>query len=564
MLTTKSKTDENLNAVYGINGKGLDRSQDTVVVKETKSATEAKTTGSLGKYSSKGSPAFKYGTQLFGLPYQFLDSVDKRFPKISKTLGRSYVEHIALQAPTIIIIPGKPKYLPGAKDKKGITNALIDAANGNFSAIKSVKQTDDDLRLYDFQTDYINTYSFINILCRTAAGFLELDHLGDSDEAYYINGKKVNFVKFDWKGYRWDGNSYKAVSDSVVGSAVKKQAKSVKKVIKGAVSKLSDWINQGTSNTKGVKLTDKEVKTDEEEMNAIEDTLRRTNYMQFYMDPDGASESKSMSNTSQQSIFKQALDSASSTSKDIQFLINSGGADAEGLEKLGTNAMNALDSTLGSTASSVNASAGSIISRLLSCGKTVIKGENIMMPDIWGGADMSESHTITCHYKAPYGNKVCEYVDVLVPVLHWVGLAYPRATTANSYASPPLIKAYVPGAWTCSLGLITALEINRSVSEGNVNNDGLYTEVDVNVTITELYSDMALSPANNPALFLNNSSLVEFLATSCGLDLLESQLDEKVSMLWNQTVELISDMPSTVMGKITEKMDEALLSFIGI
>ena len=53
MLTSKSKTDDNLNAVYGINGKGLDRSQDTVVVKETKSATEAETTGSLGKYSSK-------------------------------------------------------------------------------------------------------------------------------------------------------------------------------------------------------------------------------------------------------------------------------------------------------------------------------------------------------------------------------------------------------------------------------------------------------------------------------------------------------------------------------
>ena len=128
----------------------------------------------------------------------------------------------------------------------------------------------------------------------------------------------MNFVKFDWKGYRWDGNSYKAVSDSVVGSAVKKQAKSVKKVIKGAVSKLSDWINQGTSNTKGVKLTDKEVKTDEEEMNAIEDTLRRTNYMQFYMDPDGASESKSMSNTSQQSIFKQPF-KASALYSDFEY-----------------------------------------------------------------------------------------------------------------------------------------------------------------------------------------------------------------------------------------------------
>ena len=102
------------------------------------------------------------------------------------------------------------------------------------------------------------------------------------------------------------------------------------------------------------------------------------------------------------------------------------------------------------------------------------------------------------------------------------------------------------------------------VTDGNVNSDGLYTEIDVTATITDLYSDMAMTPANNPMLFLNNSSLVNFLGTTCGLNLINSQLKEKVSMVWNNTVANIKDTTSNVMDNITQGIDDIIMKFTGL
>lgn len=562
-VLSKEKQKEVVNKVYELN---------KVRTIETDKATLAKTTGSLGKYNTSSEPSFKYGTQLLGLPFQFLDATDKRMPSISKKLGRKYVENIALQAPTVIIIPGRPKYLPGAKNKTGITNALFDAANGSFDAIKEINSNDenDDLKLYDFQSAYIEYFQYVNILCRTVAGFLELDSNTGKD-AYKINGKPVNFVKYDWKGYRWDESDYAPVSNSLVVNAAKDAGKSVLDVIKTAATKVKDWItgpdksaSAATGAVNGIDFNDPDISDDPDLMNAMEDTLQRANYLRFYMDPEGTNVQTTMQNSSTQSIFKQTIEGMSSTVKDVAFLIDSGGGDAEALQTIGENAINALQSGIDSTLTNVSSSAGSIISRVLSSGKSVVRGDSIMMPDIWGGADMANGFSLSFHYKAPYGNRMCEYAEVWVPVCHWIGLAYPHATTPNSYSAPYIVKCYVPGSWTVSLGLITSLVINRSVNEYNTNADGMFTEVDVEVTITELYSDMALSPANDMKLFMQNTSIVEFLATNCGLNLVESQLSTKMSMLWDYGTNAVKDLPSTVVGKITEKMDEAVMSFIGL
>ena len=84
------------------------------------------------------------------------------------------------------------------------------------------------------------------------------------------------------------------------------------------------------------------------------------------------------------------------------------------------------------------------------------------------------------------------------------------------------------------------------------------------LSITDLYSDMALTPANNPILFANNSSLVEFLATTCGLDLVAPQLSTKVSNLWNSSVNFISNIPKAAIGKVTENFDRLIASITGL
>ena len=538
-----------------------------------------KTTGLINMYEegTNSEESLSATMQLFGLPFQFLDTCDQRVPGDSSNIGRKYIENILTDAPILTIIPGKPKYLPGAKDKVSVTNAFMDAANGNFSSIKDLMKnaTEEDLKLYDFQPGFVDYFQYVNILCRSCAGFLDIG----SGTGYKINNSDVDFKSFDWKNYRWNGKPYKSTTTSIAETAASTAGKKISSFIKNVydgvkitkkdkkayakqVKKEAKKNSKFTAN--GVDFFDTDANVDPDLLDSCESAMQRKNYIQFYVDPDSAAMSYSVSNNTQQSVFKQGLDSASGSVRDIAFLADSGGVDSESLQQLGDKALSELSNGLGGALSNVNESAGSIVSRLLSSGKAIIRGENIMMPDIWSGCDMSQSHTVTCHYKAPYGNKLCFYTECVVPMMHWVALAYPRATTANSYGSPFLVKAYMSGSWTINLGCVTGLEIKMDVTDGNVNSDGLYTEIDVTATITDLYSDMAMTPANNPMLFLNNSSLVNFLGTTCGLNLINSQLEEKVSMIWNNTVSNVKDTPSNVMNNITQSIDNIIMSFTGL
>lgn len=519
-----------------------------------------KTKGTLPTFETSGSgkdAMYPHTMQLFGLPYQFLDTADTRIPGVSSTIGRKYAENIINGAPVLSIIPGKPKYLPGKSSKKkvSVTNALISAANGNFGNLTQLQADEDNIRLYDFQPAYRDCFQYINILIRSASGFLD----AGGDRGYRVNKKTVDFNTFDWKNYRWDGSNYSTVS----GSILKVASSSIASAAKEAAGKVSDAVKNKITTISGskIKFDDPEVNKDPDELDRIEMDSLKQNCIQFYVDPDSAASSTSVSNNTQPSMLKQTFDGASQTAKELSFLMDSGGVDTESMQALGDKALDVISEGLGGGVSAINDGAGTLISRLLSSGRSVIRGENMIMPDIWSGCDMGASHTVTCHYKAPYGNKLCFLADVIAPVMTWISIAYPRATTANSYGSPFLVKAYMPGCWTVNLGIITQLEIKFENQEGSINTDGLFTECEVTATITDLYSDMTLTPANNPVLFANNASLVEFLATTCGLNLVESQIEKKYSNLFKNVTNTVSEAPKNAVGSFMEKADKFMNKF---
>lgn len=519
--------------------------------------------------NEKKSDKINLTMQLMGIPYQFLPSVDQRIPGVSSKIGRKFLENIIMEAPTITIIPGKPRYLPGTKDKVSVTNALIEASNSNFKELKQLQLDGETVRLYDFQACFIEYMQYVNILNRSAAGFLEL---GDVD--YRINGSKVNFLNYDWKNYRWNGKGYASTTAKFRGAinkAIKEAATdiantSIGQKVTSAAQKALTSAGKLVSNITGkqISFVDSEAAADEAELDAKENVLRRTNYIQFYTDVQSAGITENESNSTQQSSFKQMLDQGSSAMRDIAFLLNSGTGDAgDKMQALGDSTLSALNQALGG-GGSVNGEVGSLVSRLLTSGRSVIRGDSISMPDIWGGSDMSKSYTVTLNFKAPYGNRLAFYTDIMVPVNFCIALAYPKATSANSYASPFLIKMYQKGGAVCNLGMITGIDIAKNVVPESRNADGLCTEVTVTLNITDLDPDMAISPANDPALFLSNSSLVEYLANSCGLDLMEPQVMEKAKLIWNTSFNAVKNYASTSVGMVSEKLNEAIYSFTGL
>ena len=114
----------------------------------------------------------------------------------------------------------------------------------------------------------------------------------------------------------------------------------------------------------------------------------------------------------------------------------------------------------------------------------------------------------------PYGNRLAYYLDICVPLMHLLALGIPRQSSANTYSSPFLVKAYVEGVFTCNMGLVTNMTITRGANDSSMTIDGLPTEVDVNITLQDLYCELTMTPQSSPLLFINNTSLIEYLAVT--------------------------------------------------
>lgn len=586
--------------------------------------------------------------QLFGIPYQFLPSVDMRVDETSTILGRKYITNFILNAPIVTFIPGEPTYLPDSKDKEGMTSAFLQASTGNLGPLKTMAADGDmdNCRLYDMKTAYTRYFSLVNVLCRTIATFLELNENPDKKQ-YKINNEYPDFLSYDWKNYRWDGTGYhsalanaaKGVYNSTVGTAMdkiveygssawnyitngttkkvysvndkdfrsttyrslseeqqkaidkileegttvdseiktKKQEKKAKekleKSIKEADALLNSYMDAAGNESETdatsteddpkykLSLADDSDGVDDEEMSIIETLGQRQHFIQFYADPSATNGSRSISNSTQDTQLKSVMDTGSAAVKEIQFMANTGGVDTSQLQKSGDEMLKKLGEALGGTADNVSSTAGTLIQRLTGFAGNVIKGDKMIMPQIYSGTSQGSAVSVSIPLKCVYGNKYSLYVDFLVPLMHIIALAFPTATSANSYSSPFLVKCFMKGIFTCNMGIVSGISLSYS---DTLNDDGLYLGATVTLEVTDLYPDIALTPPSSPLVFINNSSLIEYLATKCGLNLLESQFSTKVNLLINGLGNQVKDTFNTISSTINERLDEILQSYTGL
>lgn len=153
-------------------------------------------------YANNTEEILKYNMRLFGIPHQFTKYCDYRTYTIKDRnahtyVGRKFIENIMLEAPVVTIVPGKPLYLPAAKNKRGLSYALLSAANGSISGLVAGKEVTANskknkyLKYYDFQQDYYGYMKYVNILCAVGAAFLDLN------DDKLVTGIDKTMAKFD-------------------------------------------------------------------------------------------------------------------------------------------------------------------------------------------------------------------------------------------------------------------------------------------------------------------------------------------------------------------------------
>lgn len=410
---------------------------------------------------------------IYGIPYQFPESVDPR-PDSKSSFGSIYAERIITRMPLLMISPGKVDFMSSYKtgEKKAVLDVLLNDGDGASDINDFLEKPG---KYYTFAYDTENYWKYVN-----AANQASAIYLGIGDVEIDVNGVKAKAADFKW---------------------------------------------EKASNNKFDSLL-----------------VSNKSYVCFYTDAD-SSKSESFGNDTTSSQLADKVNDFSSIAKEIQFLVGANTGinimqNQSAIDDALTNLGNVVDKFLGGSQT---------IKDLGEDFVTIASGGKLIFPEIWSDSTFSQSFDVKIKLRCPCPNKVSWFLDIIVPINHLIALTMPRSPygksiinkdfdqepSVNGYMSPFLVRAFYKGLFNCDMGIITDLSIEKG-KEGSWTLDGLPSEVDISMTIKDLYNVMAMSEyttGNQRKSFLNNTTYLNYLANSCGISINKPDLDRSLD-LW--------------------------------
>lgn len=461
-----------------------------------------------------------YSNRLFGAPFQLLDSVDKRFYNINSNLGNEYLRNFILNSPILHIRPGMPKYTGNVNSTslseivKNIYSDVVTQAAGMNLGESAWKTIGSSLvfgsgsklqgRMFGFRETYYEYIQNVNYMCRSVALFMNLVDGSEFPNGCYVSGNQWRtFDTIDWQDYRMGSELNTNPIDKLSQYVGATPVGLVGGFLEGLFTDASVWeeVKDAIQQSSSTSI-----------LGQINSNLSSVDFM---VEPIAFTET--LSNTTKNSFIEGMIDSITEgVGTEIAWITNSS-AD--------TGIIGNLTDFLGDTAQSaaqvlgglVQPIAGGFTKNLFSGAIAAIKGQKMIYPKIY---DKSESHmdyNFSITLTTPYGDPYNYYMNIVVPLLHLIALAAPRMVSSNTVASPFLVQAYIPGMCTCELGIIRDMTIVKNPSTKHVSVNGYPLTVKVEFTIEELYNAMSISPANDPASFLYNETLNDYLCNLAGL-----------------------------------------------
>lgn len=404
---------------------------------------------------------------IFGIPYQFLPTVDYR-PKTS-LVGRKYSEKILSKSPILLLTPVKQEFMADFSDEeKSLALSSLLSSKGEL-----LEGIDKPGKYYSTKFAYDTYYRTVNKMCSEVAYFLGI---GDVQVSKVGGQGTVKLKNIDWsKATNSSFRKYYAASNAV---AIYLDGNSV--------ATMSDSFNNGTS----------------------------------------------------ESSLASTINSYSDQARELKFLLGRESAISD-LFGDGSDAISEITGGLGSVASNLT---GGMLSDLASTGvNTVLRGGKMIFPKIWGDSSFSRSYSFDIKLRTPDHDKISIFMNILVPYIHLLGFVLPRSLESqnpNAFGSPLLVKAYCKGMFSIDMGIITDMSVSRG-AECQWNDDGLPTQIDINIQIEDLYQSLMLTNfdkyddgvknrmvgivATNWDV-VSNTGMLSFLANLAGLNVADMEI----------------------------------------
>lgn len=430
---------------------------------------------------------------IFGIPYQFMENVDRRIPNTN--IGTKYADKIVSRMPLLFLTPCKQVFMPGygKEDKGNVLSELIAGRGGNDSLLNQLNLKSG--RYYTTEFAYAEYADQINTMCRQEARFL-------------------------------------GIADSVVPIYQKSGSGHMKKI--------------------------KDINWHQVKNSSFDSYFSASNAVVFYAD-GLVSMSDSFSNSTGESSLASTINGFSDTAKEIRFLLG----EESMLANLVDSAASVTDSITSSLGDITSGLTGGMLSDLASTGvSTVLSGGKIIFPKIWSDSSFSRSYSFDIKLRSPDHDSLSIYLNVLVPFIHLLGLVLPMGLkdNANGYNSPYLVKAYSKGMFNIDMGLITDMQVTRG-AECQWNDDGLPTQMDISITIEDLYSSLYLTNKSNFAdnlSVVSNTAMMDYLANLAGLNIADTELGRQIDMLGYLTWNSITNSPSTLWNRFDNSVQNVI------
>lgn len=408
---------------------------------------------------------------VFGMPYQFMNIADWRIDagtgrdNVYENFGRKYAEKIVARMPLFIMVPGTAEFMAKYSDdeRKSAIKSLFGSTDG-IDAERMNKVLEESGQYYNFYADWATYYKYVNPLCRIAAGLMKINNRTIPDNT----GKNVPLGEFNWRNVASD--RFRSMFAYKGGCAF---------YLNTSPQVSNSWSNDTTKS----QLADK--------VNSISDKVRE---MQFLM---GNVMAAGMGMKTKSQLELWAENGNGTKSRDPQ-------KDNPFKDMVGDN--NVI---------------GSIVNGM----GEIMTGSKMRFPELWSDSRFSQDYSINIKLTSPDCDNLSLYLNIIVPLIHIMCLAAPRSTGVNAYGSPFLVRCFYRGFFNIPMGIITGLNITKG-GEGKWSYSNIPTEVDVDISIKDLYDLMMISINNGDdwktdVNILSNNSLMDYLANSCGININE-------------------------------------------
>lgn len=313
-----------------------------------------------------------------------------------------------------------------------------------------------------------------------------------------------------------------------------------------------------------------EVDWSQEMSNEFSSTYIAKQNLVFYIDSiDSISET--FANSTMQSQVAGLINGFSDTAKELDYLFGSKddsliGSIKESIGSAGGAISNALSKVLGGDIG------GNIVGSLLDNGlQSIIDGGKIIFPEMWQDSSYDKTYSIGMKLRSPDNDALSIFLNVLKPYCKILCMTLPHTigTNINAYRSPFICKAYCKGLFNVDLGMITGLSVTKGAT-CCWNDDGLPTQIDLDIEIKDLYSQLAMTgfvddqdqedgileyifkttfkTPQKLANIVNNTAYMDFLANMAGLNINEMEWARKVQTYYDLATNRIVNWPNEVVG----------------